>query len=1359
MSEKEKAPVRRKPRKNDLRECFSDPNVKIPTHKEPANNNNDAEVFRKNRNTNLVNNNNNQESSGNERKRSATNQLLSPDNGSKAAQRKRSSSSTHDEKDKILQHPLKLELNSGSSATEDSKKRRYSFLKSNQRRKESTEAATPFPGITLHVKDDTERSAFPGIPLRAKVIEKDAKLEDFPFPGIPLHGLKLEKKEVRQHSPFPGIPLHNIPDSDIRTPRVSSDGSHHNNNNNNNNQNNSEDKIEKIATKTERKRRSSVIVSISGLFNRNSPSHMEDETHRAAAKIVLDYSDSDKQKLIQAQSWIRTIFTKKTVAQLGTKDQIAKRYDAIQELISNEQKYIELLQIIVEGYVTPLKAQIKPQYVPSLPGDVIYTMFYNIEEIFNYHKNFINSLIYRLESWPVCNISKFLLEFFSKFTTLYEKLASNISAAEKLLDQYYPKRSFKGFLDTNSQIYQNALAPTLKKMLSYPPKHIPTYTEIVKKILFTTPENTEHFSGLVESVAIITQFTKYIQERVEFEDLLTIESLLDTSAKKVELPIPKRQFILEGKIAINSVPKAAFLFNDILLLTTNKGKRYKVDEIILLKNANIKDTSGSNDGKKLFSNLEYGSNKKVELEEVSTYETSFIKLLSDFIIKNKDPIFGSPLNATLENEKGEVPNIVMKTIYHLDKLPMKMGLFRSLGNPSIIAKIQMDEAIGGNDFNSIHRDDIAAILLLYLELLPEPIIGFDPIDSIFSTFHPSDKIIMLYLKKVISNMSENMRNLIEYLSYFLQRLSSTGNLSSLELSLYFAPYIIKPKEPSIAYCNAIPTINRMIDLMVRKSGELFKVKDNSGLPRSVEELFKSESFGVWWKEFRSKEKSFVKFITKDKSFTQLFSLLLDLKSIDVNNHFGHLAVHVLTNDWVSDYFIEKKSLLDEYFGLLNEKITELAMKNFCEVTHSLFAKKNCAKLIEYFQLETNNANMIIISQIGSGNISNMLNKIMDLSKLQAEIGIVLSKWGICCLDKLMVTEYSYESSFLQNIAQYICDLLHQQHYVNSPHSSTFLHQLHILCETSNLFSKSISGENPQTCSTLISIIIAVITKKLTYLQKSISSTSIRDDAVKIPMSPSTEFQMEELRQSLTEVVDDEEDNSIAIVITPAKSDKKEKEKEKEEKEEDEDSDSDDEENSLNFKTPLCHLSAQEKGVDLSATFLTKLIMQHKLIESVLAKQTPTLGPLKLSLVQLVQALVFINSPVINDELPKTKLLDSCLQLFVAHPLCSILQCIIRDTITFLLESSNEILITHIIQDTSLIPVILNANSKNPPNVACFLCHLEMIKNTLEKNVVSLEVLKKSSHWPAWQPSAAPVKEKRKRSLEKTSKSKRNKKKV
>lgn len=1344
-----KAYHRRK--KNIVRECFSDTNVKSSTISQSENNKTDS-----------FSNINHHHHNNDEGKDNNNNNNLSPESikDEKKKERKKRKGSQHlQSSDKKWGSSSHLEVSKAERKRSNSSTASNQIISSSalQDIKKSSEQKKRFQFLKPHKK---EQSTSPGVAHKVPTPEQHIS----PFPGIPLKEVKEENAKV----PFPGIPHHNASPPTIVVDDVSEKSDK------------ASEKSVTIQSPKEKKRKAGVFsrlsrVSTTPLINLGDDNNSENGNNnnnnnnsssnsnvpaslRSSSNLRLvvnspkfESMDSKQVLLLRKfQNFLRTYNMQKLISNLGDTEMLKKRHEAITEFIKSEKTYFEILQIVVEGYITPLKAPVKPQSIPTIPNDDLNILFFNFEEIFHYHKTKVVQLTAQLaEQWPFFNIGKFLVDYFSRFLPLYERLASNITASEKLFERYSTKRNFKQFLETNSKIYQHTLAPTLKLLISYPSKHIMTYEALCKKILLNSHENSSQRVDLINAIATISQLRKYVKEQMEFEDLVLFSSLLENSAgKKVDLSAPKRNFIRDGNLLLSSSQKTAFLLSDLFVLTSKKPpNNFKIEESLSLKSLKISDVSM--DDKNVFFTLEFPSSanqqrKKIEFcEATSKFDQSFTHSLEENARLCNDPIFGVSLQSLVDSERSSIPKIVMKAIYHLDKSQNKAGLFRNPGNPVLVTKIRLDEAEGRNDYNSIHVEDIATILLLYLDLLPDAVIPFDPTLPMFSgAIIPSEKAIIGYLEKVIKEMSECTRNLVEYILYYLQRLSSSGVFSTYELSLYFAPILIKPPiiQITIDYCTRITTILRIFDVLMRNSHIIFSsITASHNVPISILELFNSDSFGPWWKSFRSKDQSMAKFITSEESYKQLFTILLDPSEFNVP--FSNLALHVLSTDWVADQLLSSPSLLDLYFSNFKHLDSEVSLKNLCELAYMLFSNRNCNNIIEYLLSDSSPACSYLVSQLGSGNVSNMFSKILNnLAKNQPEINQVLSKWGICCLDKLLITEYSYQSATLQNVTQFICDLLHSQHYVNSPYSSTFLHSLHILCETSNLFSKAISGDNPTSCCILIEMITAIITKKLTYPQSNDNENValIREDAISSDQQSTVDRSRLELRKQAS-LSDAEDDDHTPIMINMSDNSGDANNNnlsngntaEDEENEADSDSDDENDEDVTSYVKPLVS-SGGVKDVDLSATFLTRLMLQSKLIYDALKSPTPTFGPLKLSLLQLIRALVFINSPIINEVLPKTKLLDSCLYVFAFYSMNSIAQCIIRDIILFIIDNGDQALLSHLIQDTTLISFILSTSSKNPPpNSVCYKCHLDIIKNSLFKNEVCSGIIAQTGYDSEW----------------------------
>ena len=1174
-------------------------------------------------------------------------------------------------------------------------------------------------------------------------------------------------------------------------------------------------------------------------------------------KFSGNIEEYDVKLATKFQTFIRSYLTETSISQFNhSSDCQQAQIEALNELIQNEKNYVELLQIIVESYINPLKSM-KP---PILSSEQISTIFFNYEEIYLYHKSFQILLENKKKTFllfPTFNISFILFSHFKKILNLYEDFATNFSQSEKSISQTSSKsKTFSKFLEQRSTIYELSFAPpSFRALLAYPSKFLSSYELPCRKLLYNTNNNltnnniiinnnitnnnnniTTNYKTLLDSIALISQFAKHIQENIEYNDCQSISALL---GNKFELVAPKRQFIRDCALVVNQFKRILLLFSDILIIASKRSRtRLKLEDVFPLKDISIGTIRRTVDMKKVLFPFQINSTKEIfDCEEEAKFETSFTKIFIDQIKLCGDKVFGVPLPDLLQKERTTIPSMIVRVTYFLDKFPNKVGMFRSMGNPSIVSTLRITESTSGKstDYSVFHRDDVSALLAVFLDLLPSPVINFNLFDPIFTTNPQNLTEIMItnYLEKSIQVMNTQTRNVIEYYAYFLQKLTTSGGPSSSELSLYFAPVIIRTIESTIEYCNAMPVIVRIIDLLIQKCDKLFTINENVRLPSNIEEFLNSDSFGSWWKSFRSKDPKFIDYITSSESVDQLLSQLTSLDNFILNNNnsnninlrnsgnnigsnnnddnnnnnnnndivdkdnkdkndndnsdnnnsntdnkidaqklqkFGNSTANVLSSESISQILFSKADFLPRFFKLFENSKFEITKKFFCEIIQCFFSQSQSDKIIKYF-LDDNNLNDMIIKQLKSGNVSLMITRLTELSTVQHNLRKILCAWGISGLSKFtsilrtQIDDYlnkinennnenninnnedDYEdkdAQLLESLTQFLSDLLHCHDFIYSEDSNQFLKFLFETFEKFDLFGQT-KYLPFQSSKYLINIITAIITKKVSINNRKVNSNSnvwvpdnLRDEADKI------DNKNDSIDQRKEDLLDKFDPNQSLLADSDEGESKKEKskskkKKKKKDKSKDKDNINDNQNNNKNnsnnnnniidenneikneeknnittttttpttttagltrntihytllYKT--CINNYKEDLYDFPSTFLTALVQHHTLINEVLEKDTPTLGSLKLSVIQLIQALILIHSQAVYDILPKTKIFDGLIGIIERYPLCSIVQCIIRDIFLFIFQTGNENLINHIILETKLISLIITYLDNN-----------------------------------------------------------------
>ena len=1078
----------------------------------------------------------------------------------------------------------------------------------------------------------------------------------------------------------------------------------------------------------------------------------------------------DNSKVIKLQSFIRTINIKSTVGQFGkSKEKLELQYDAMFDFIDKEKKYVDLLQAIVESYYHSLTTS----KIAILSPDKISIIFFNFEELYNYHKSFLSIIITQMEQWPNFNISKYLYEHFHKVLILYENFAFNLMNAETTVASVCQKRKFKNFLNQQRRITPIANSfPSFRAMISYPSKHISNYEAPCKKILINTQINSKNYQLLRDSVAIISQFSRYLKEQIEFNDCRSISSLL---GNKRDLTARRRHFIRDSSIIVSGSQRLALLFTDILVIASKKKRRLKLEEIIPLKDATILSLKKTIDHRKTYFVIQRNFPKHIfECEEEGRFETSIARAICDQVKLANDQVFCVPLNELLEREKTTIPRILVKIIYFLDKQPNKAGLFRSMGNPSIITNMRLIESTPkGNDFSICHRDDIAALLGNFLDLLPDPLIKYNNLDPIYTTnvYNLKENSIIEYLGRTIESMSVNSRNLIEYISYFLQRLSSSGFLPSSELALFFAPLVIRSKEANHSYFYSLPNIIHIFDILIQKSDKIFVMKEKIRLPESIDEFFNSDSFCAWWKGFRSKDNQIISFITSERSLDQLFSHLIAIDNYLLQDgksthdpkfqrlqQFTSLSANVLSTDWISQVLFDNENFLKKFFKIFQSVKLEITKRYFVDILQCFFAHSFSFKFVDYF-ISNNELNEILIDEIGSGNVSIFLSKLTELSNMRQDLWKILNLWGVSAVHQLSLFLNNYNNNInsndeykrsckIMNLSQFICGLLHYHDFISSNSSIEFFQTILSLFETTNLFDESLS--NDETCIYFCNILIAIITKKLSYEDVEINMwgpDNLRDEADNNQAKEESIDQMKDdllTQYSITipsPIISRIGNNNEDIIENESPNHSNNNNNNNNNIAEKSQSPPCIPQHKRFFYTLIYQLylmNPKEILFDVSPNLLTKLISQHEKMISLLNSPS-SLFEAKLNVIQLIQSLIIVNSPIVLNILPNTNILQTLIEIVEKYPQCTIFHTTIRDIFHFLLNSKNPSIVSFIINDTPFIPNLifhpfeLKRKLSSKPHVNFFGQSLKL-KTIIEENDVAFNIIKESQYKDSWSSS-------------------------
>ena len=465
-----------------------------------------------------------------------------------------------------------------------------------------------------------------------------------------------------------------------------------------------------------------------------------------------------------------------------------------------------------------------------------------------------------------------------------------------------------------------------------------------------------------------------------------------------------------------------------------------------------------------------------------------------------------------------LPPIFLKCIYYLDKLNDKSNLFRTPGNIQLVMRLRINEGVlsgEGADLSNCNKDDICTLLIMFLNELPDEIIDYQTllnekkqlsdirvhgntnggnaalpsiagaqglqgggngsgIKDLQGSNNVSNRRNIKKFRKIIQKLTENNRNLLEYLVYFLSRLNQVGKINIQEIALYFTSIIIKIKKEqftTIEYVRNIGKLLKYTEILILFRDKIFLEKKKFELPKDLLEFYESDTFSIWWKQFRSSNKHFIKFLTTKKIMGEILNHLvisnyenhkkilpskiqkneknekneenLKIKK-EKEEEYAMMSKSILSNELILHKVAEDQNLLDKFFqkfqNLSENEMNEKTIKNYSEII-ILFYKTSVDKMNEYLLKTNKEFSEKIVENIGFGNIDLLLTKLIELSKSNQEIEKILNYWLILIFDKILTSKFNYLNDDLENSINFISNLIHNDHFLNSPHFLEFKNYL------------------------------------------------------------------------------------------------------------------------------------------------------------------------------------------------------------------------------------------------------------------------------------------------------------------------------
>ena len=1097
---------------------------------------------------------------------------------------------------------------------------------------------------------------------------------------------------------------------------------------------------------------------------------LEEEKEEKEEKEEIHLNLYNEKDIVLLQSFWRMISVKKVKDAFRDIDDSKAVEIFVEQVKLNEEGYILILQTIRDLYLIPLSSS---DFIKKLNNSSsildIHLLFPNIEEYIEYHRSFLKKIDRCLEKWPLCDFSLCLEFHLQELTQRYCNLPRFRQQSDELLQILLTSQSFIEFCNTAVKSHPEALkSRVLKSLLNSPLNYLYRLEEPFKKMTVPLNNNSKFFERILHVSSIGTQFASFLQERTELVDYAKAILLIQSGGENKDTLVASisRRFIRDKIMKVNSKKARVFLFSDIIYFSQIKPKSLKFIGSTPLQTSiitNLRKYSRSKGVEYCYTISVKGEKSNVykcrELVTNGNVSNTLLYAIEDFQKRGRDKVFGISLLKSMEDNPQILPEIFRKLIYHIDKLPDKKDIFKRPGNSSIMHQLRANESRRGpNNFGNVHSDDLAGLLTIYLELLPDCIIPFSKIKAIpeITTTNLSSNLgfyhhrkIIKFLQEIIIELPDYKRNFLEYLTYFLARLLSSSNIVPIEIAYYFTPFIIRCKDTySIEYCLWMPKLMQIIELLVLRRDKLFHPSDKVEMPENINEFLESESFGDWWKLFRENNKQLIRFLIYEES---LKSLVFHLIS---NDNYSEIASNILITKSISTKIIENGILLDIFFNAIksdnnnnnnnnNNNITEKGLKWLIYVITKLFQYQPLE--IGAFLLEQNQQhNQSLIESISSGSVALFLDEVIKYSFYNPKLYDLLSLWCRIVFNQILKSKYSYSNNTLCNSTNFLCSIVQNENFLSSDAFKEFQKDLSIK-KLELLVEIALDKTQPLTACEIHNVISALVVLK--------ELTIVNDDKNIMDTNPLEEIQSKTtIIQPLVEEIEEVESKWISDNNNDDIIGIEDVYDEIEDSEYDEDSiqiseNMEEIEIALvpdrfqrtssftNFRWSEKENDVINSNIDIERMNLLTIFLSHsEQVSNLLSDDNQNkniLGQFRLGILHLIQVTIFACDDTILKEVIKSKLLCECVRIFFKFKNNNIMHHVVQDIISGILKRNNDTLILHLLNDTPLIQNIINLINSPANEWTTIKGFIGLIVNGLNDTLVFLMWLKQNNLISDW----------------------------
>ncbi|XP_060046359.1 epithelial cell-transforming sequence 2 oncogene-like [Erinaceus europaeus] len=192
-------------------------------------------------------------------------------------------------------------------------------------------------------------------------------------------------------------------------------------------------------------------------------------------------------------------------------DSAEKRARIVGELLQSERKYVQMLTIMRDVYVTPLKAALSSNRA-ILSALNVQIIFSDILQILNLNRQFLDDLRDRLQEWgPAHCVGEIFIKFGRQLNT-YTNFFNNYPVVLKTIEKCREMTpTFRAFLKRHDKTIATKML-SLQELLLYPSRRFDEYINLLYALRLHTPAEHVDRGDLTTAIEQIKRYKGYIDK-------------------------------------------------------------------------------------------------------------------------------------------------------------------------------------------------------------------------------------------------------------------------------------------------------------------------------------------------------------------------------------------------------------------------------------------------------------------------------------------------------------------------------------------------------------------------------------------------------------------------------------------------------------------------------------------------------------------------------------------------------------------------------------------------------------------------------------------------------------------------------